>query len=272
MLEPVKCLCLLLLTACFWPLRASEPLTVSGCSISNVGYLNELTRDYEKKTGQRILVRGGGSLAGLTELGADRVDFAASCKAHGPEDPPNLLFIPVAWDALVFIVHPSNRITHLTAQNIRDIYDGKVANWKELGGADLPVQSYISTPMGMGGIGEALTKYFLNGRWPQVTGNSCLQSVSGALWEQMVERTPEGFASTGFDSAQKRKVKLLAVNGVVPTRAAILSGRYPYKRYLYLVSAPDAKPEVKKFIEFALSRQGQNLIASYGTIPLAAMK
>ena len=254
------------------PIRATEPLSASGCSISMVGYLNDLVKEYEKETGQKILVRGGGSYVGLSELGASRVDFAASCKSRGKEDPADLKFIPVAWDALVFIAHPSNPATNLSLQNIRDIYEGRITNWKSLGGADLPLQSYISTPMGMAGIGETLTKYFLNDKWPQTTANSSMQSASVALWEQMVEKHPEGFASTGFDSAQKRNVKLLAVNGVVPTRESIISGRYPFKRQLYLVATPEARPEVHRFFEFALSRKGQKLIASYGAIPLAAIK
>ena len=96
---------LLLLAAV--PARPAEPLTASGCSISMVGYLNNLVKEYEKETGQKILLRGGGSYVGLTELGANRVDFAASCKSRGKEDPASLKFVPVAWDALVFIAHPS---------------------------------------------------------------------------------------------------------------------------------------------------------------------
>jgi len=253
-------------------LRAGEPLTASGCSISMTGYLNDLVKDYEKETGQKILVRGGGSYVGLSELGSDRVDFAASCKSKGPEDPATLRFTPVAWDALVFIANPANTTRNLTPQDIVNIYEGKVTNWSALGGPDLALKSYISTQKGMAGIGETLTKYFLRDKWPQTTANSSMQSASVALWEQMVERNPEGFASTGFDSAHKRNVKMLAVNGVVPSKATIISGKYPYKRYLYLVTTPDAKPEVEAFIKFATGRKGQALIASYGIPPLAALK
>ena len=266
------CLAALLLLVASLPAVAVEPLTASGCSISMVGYLNDLVKEYEKETGQKILLRGGGSYVGLSELGANRVDFAASCKARGKDEPANVKFYPVAWDALVFIAHRSNPAENLTSQDIKDIYAGHTTNWKALGGADLPIKSYISTPMGMAGIGETLTQYFLDGIWPQPTANSSMQSASVALWEQMVEQNPEGFASTGFDSAQKRNVKMLAVNGVVPTRAAIISGKYPFKRHLYLAATEDSKPEVSRFIQFALSRKGQELISSYGAVPLAAIK
>jgi len=254
------------------PVRSGEPLAASGCSISMTGYLNEMVKVYEKETGQKILLRGGGSYVGLAELGADRVDFAASCKSPGPDDPRNLRYIPVAWDALVFIVNPANPVNGLSPQQLQDIYEGRVTGWKALGGPDLPIKSYISTPVGMAGIGESLAKYVLAGKWPQTTANSSMQSASVALWEQMVEKTPEGFASTGFDSAQKRHVKMLAVNGVAPTKAAIISGRYPYKRQLWLVTTADAKPEVNAFIKFALSAKGQELIAANGVPPLASIR
>ena len=262
----------ILMLSAWIPAKTAEPLAASGCSISMTGYLNEMVKVYEHETGQKILLRGGGSYVGLAELGSERVDFAASCKTPGPDDPRNLRYIPVAWDALVFIVNPANPVSSLTPQQVQDIYEGRLTGWKALGGPDLPIKSFISTPVGMAGIGESLTKYILAGKHPQATANSSRQSASVALWEQMVEKTPEGFASTGFDSAQKRHVKMLAVNGVLPTKAAIISGRYPYKRQLWLVTTVDAKPEVNAFIKFALSAKGQELIAANGVPPLAAIR
>lgn len=262
----------ILMLSAWIPAKTAEPLAASGCSISMTGYLNEMVKAYEKETGQKILLRGGGSYVGLAELGADRVDFAASCKSPGPDDPRNLRYIPVAWDALVFIVNPANPVGSITPRQIQDIYEGRVTSWKAMGGPDLPIKSFISTPVGMAGIGESLGKYILAGKRPQATGNSSMQSASVALWEQMVEKDPEGFASTGFDSAQKRHVKMLAVNGVVPTRAAIISGRYPFKRQLWLVTTAEARPEVNAFIKFALSPKGQELIAANGVPPLASIR
>lgn len=254
------------------PASAVTSLTASGCSVSTVGYLSDLVREYEKETGVKVLVRGGGSLLGLTDLSSNRVDFAASCKGKSPDDPADFEFIPVAWDALVFIVHKSNPVSNISPKIVREIYEGKIMNWKQLGGPDLKVKSYISTPKGMGGIGEALEKMVLHGKAPLSRGNSSMQASSVAIWEQLVENNPEGFASTGFASARKRNVKMLKVNGVLPSRENIVSGKYPFKRPLYLVVAKDARPEVRKFISFVLSKRGQGLIASYGIPPLSSIK
>lgn len=268
--------CLLLVLTCvlaapLWTYAATM-LTGSGCSVSTVGYLIDLAKEYEKETGVKMHIIGGGSLRGLTDLGAGKVDFAASCKGPAPNDPAGQTFIRVAWDALVFIVHKSNPVNEITPEKVRDIYGGHITNWNQLGGTNMEIKSFIATPKGMGGVGQSLTNMVLGGNPPTQVANSSIQASSPAIWEQLVEKTPEGFASTGFSSARKRNVKMLKVNGVSPTKGNIISGRYPLRRPLYIVINKDAKPEVRNFVDYALSKKGQGLIASYGTVSLPEVK
>ena len=260
----------LLLSPC--PVLSAESLTGSGCSVSVPGYLTNLARDYEKETGVKVMVLGGGSVRGLTDLAEGRTDFAASCQSKTPDDPENFEYIIATWDAMVFIVHKSNPVSSITPQQVRDIYNGRISNWKQLGGPDLKLISVITTPKGFGGIGEALEKYILNGKRPQPQKNSTLQASSVAIWEQLVADMPEGFASTGYGSARKRNVKILKVNGIAPTRENIISGKYPYRRPLFIVVKKHARPEVRKFVDFVLSRKGQKLISSYGMPSLMDLK
>ncbi|MEI6206806.1 MAG: substrate-binding domain-containing protein [Desulfuromonadales bacterium] len=257
-----------------YTVSAEVPITASGCSVSNVGYLNDLAKAYETQTGHKVLVRGGGSIVGLTEMGTGKVDLAASCQSYLSKSKPSsdIKFIPASWDALVFIVNKANPVNNITVQQVKDIYEGRITNWKQLGGSDLKLISYITTHDGFGGIGEALEKYILSGKRPLTQINSSMQASSVTIWEQLVERNAGGFASTGFGSARKRDVKMLAVNGVAPSKSSIISGKYPFKRYLYLVMTKDAKPEVRQFVDFALSRKGQSLISSYGMPSLAEIK
>ena len=254
---------------------ATETLIASGCSVSNVGYLNDLAREYEKRTpGVTIMIRGGGSLLGLTELKGDKIDFAASCKSKGPADPVDFEFIPIAWDALVFIVNKSNPVDSVTVADVQHIYDGSFVNWKQLGGADMTIKSFCSTPAGQGGVGEAMSKYLFSGKeFAPPVSNSIIMASSVSVWEQMVEKSPEGFASTGYASARMRDVKLLKLNGVAPGKETIISGQYPFKRYLYLViNNKEVKPEAKKFVDFARSPEGQQLISALGLPALAEIK
>ncbi len=254
------------------PAFAVEPLIASGCSVSTVGYLNDVAREFTRETGIKVLVRGGGSLVGMNELRDQKTDFAASCESKSSEDPQDLQFIHVAWDALVFIVNKDNPVSNVRPEDIKAIYEGKITNWKQLGGKDLPLKSFISTTKGMGGVGEALSKWILRGRPVTRCSNSSLQASSAYIWEQLVERMPEGFASSGFASARKSNVKMLTVNGEAPTKQSIISGKYPFKRPLFIVVKRGARPEVKRFIGFVLSKKGQRLISSCGIPSLSDMR
>jgi phosphate transport system substrate-binding protein len=250
--------------------NSHESLTGSGCSVSVPGYLADLAREYEKETGVKIMVLGGGSVRGLVDLQEGRTDFAASCQSKTPEDPVDFEYVTVAWDALVFIVNKQNPVDTVTPQQLKDIYEGRITNWKQLNGPNLDIISIISQK-GMGGIGEAIAKYILKGNRPLQRQNSIL-AASISISEQLVEQMKEGFATSGFGSARKRDVKMLKVNGLLPTRENIISGKYPYKRPLFIVIKKDPKPEARKFVDFVLSREGQRLISSYGMPSLLDMK
>ncbi len=198
------------------------------------------------------------------------MDFAASCTLKAPDDSADFEYITASWDALVFIVHKSNPVNSITPRQVRDIYDGKINNWKQLGGTDLNLISVITK--GTSGVLESLSAMVLNGQQPLQQKNSTMQASSPAIWEQLVEEMREGFASTGFGSARKRNVKMLKVNGVAPTKENIISGKYPYRRPLFIVIRKNAKPETRKFVDFALSKKGQKLISSYGMPSLADIK
>ena len=244
----------------------------SGCSVSVPGYLAELSKAYERETGVKIMVLGGGSVRGLTDLKEGRTDFAASCQSKSPADPKDFEFITASWDALVFIVHKSNPVNSVTSDDVRKIYEGSINNWKQLGGHDRNLISIISTTVGMGGVGEALDKYILQGQVLKQQKNSSMQASSTTIWEQLVEDMPEAFASDGFGSARKRNVKMLKVNGVAPTKENIVSGKYPFRRPLYVVVKKNPKPEVRRFVEFILSKKGQKMISTCGMPSLSDLR
>jgi phosphate transport system substrate-binding protein len=253
------------------PVRA-EAIVASGCSVSTVGYLNDLARDYERLTGASLLVRGGGSVLGLEELKSGKTDFAASCRARGAGDPADLEFIPAAWDALVFIVHPANPLTGITLEEVRGIYQGRIRDWGGLKAPPGPIKLFIArSQQGLSGVEGSTRHLVLAGTDPVPTPETVTLASTGIV-EQLVEKTPAGFATTGFSSARKRRVTMLAVDGVPPTKANIGSGKYPFARPLYLVVPRGAKPGVRAFVDFALGRQGQELISSYGIVSLAEMR
>ncbi len=276
---PLRSICLPLLFAvlpllffCPSKAHAADYLTVSGCSISNVGYLTDLADEYERRTGVKIFVRGGGSVVGIEDLRSGKIDFAASCRPRAAGDPADITYIQVAWDALAFIVHKSNPVENVTLGEVRSIYAGKVTNWKQLKGRDAPIQVFISrTGKGLSGVEASTKQLVLNGKEPRGSANTVFVASSGIV-EQMVEESPEGFATTGVTSARKRNVKILKVNGVTPTNKAIIDNRYSLKRPLFILMPKNPKPEVKKFVDFTLSKAGQRFIQSLNVISILDVK
>ncbi len=250
----------------------AEYLTASGCSVSNLGYLTELAKEYERHTGVKVFVRGGGTVLGIEDLRAGKVDFAASCRQREKDDPKDIQFVQVAWDALVFICHKTNAVNNLSLDDVRAIYAGAITNWRQLKGREAPIKVFVSRARkGLSGVEAATKALVLKGKEP-VESSQMVFLASTGIVEQMVEDTPEGFATTGFSSARKRDVKMLRVNGVSPTFRNIVNNRYSLKRPLFLLLPRNPKPEVKKFVDFALSRDGQRFITSLGVVSLLDIK
>ncbi|MBI5640374.1 MAG: substrate-binding domain-containing protein [Nitrospirae bacterium] len=252
---------------------ASSPqLSGSGCSVSNLGYLKDLAKEYEKKTGVKMFIRGGGTVMGMEDLHSGKVDFAASCRGRKPGDYDDTEFIRVAWDALVFIAHKSNPLDNISLDSITNIYSGRITSWKELNGPNEPIKVFISRqPKGLSGVEGSLKDLVLKNQSP-LKASSLVYLASTALVEQMVEDVPAGFATSGVSSSRKRDVKILKVNGIYPTKENIASGRYPFRRPLYLLISKNPGKELKKFIDYVLSKEGQGLISSYGVVPLMDVK
>jgi phosphate transport system substrate-binding protein len=262
--------------SCLWLLPshipAAEYITGSGCSVSNVGYLPDLAKEYERRTGIKVFVRGGGSVVGIEDLRSGKVDFAAACRQRSAGDPEDIIFVQVAWDALVFIVHPSNPIDAISLHDVRSIYAGRVTDWKQIRGNKAPIKVFLSrAKRGLSGVEASTNALVLNNQEPAQSPNILAMASTGIV-EQMVETTPEGFATTGYTSARKRNVKMLKVEGVQPTGKNIIQGKYPMKRPLFLLLPKDPKPETRKFVDFVLSREGQQYLRLLNVVSLLDVK
>lgn len=88
------------------------PLRWVGCGISKKAYMVALAEAYEKKTGVKIDLEGGGATRGIREVAASTADIGGSCRRRifGAEAERSVTQVPVAWDALVVIVNKNNPV------------------------------------------------------------------------------------------------------------------------------------------------------------------
>lgn len=245
----------------------SEGMKWVGCGISKKAFMGPLAAAYEKKTGAKIRLEGGGATRGIVDVAEGKADMGGTCRHVLPrQEERGVKLIPVGWDALVVLVHPSNTVKNLSLDQLKDIYTGKVTNWKQVGGADRKIL-VVARSGKISGVGRMFRELVFKNPEQEFTPAARIVEESAGV-EQEVERDQGAIAVSGVSSAQKRAVKLVQVNGKAPTDENIKDGSYLLYRPLYLVVKQQASDEVGKFVAFALSDAGQAVIAGEGTVNL----
>ena len=241
----------------------------AGCGITKKAFMADLAAGFEAKTGIKIDLQGGGATRGIRDTAKLKIDMGGTCRMSLPDvDKVEMhsSLHPVAWDALAIIVNNSNKISQLTTKQVKDIYKGKITNWKQVGGKNAPIELYVRKGS-TSGVGYAIRQYlFQDGDEEFVT--EYVVNSSGPL-EKAVEKRPNAIAITGVSSARKRDVKIIGFDGKTPTFENVKNGEYGLYRPLYLVTSPSPSKVVKSFIEFAQSEEGKEIIRKNKTVPYA---
>ncbi|MDH3451676.1 MAG: substrate-binding domain-containing protein, partial [Gammaproteobacteria bacterium] len=173
---------------------------------------------------------------------------------------------PVAWDALVAIVHSSNPVDDVTFRQLRDIYLGKITNWQALGGPNKPLEFYIRRGK-ISGVGRAARRLLFDDLSLEFKARKYFDS--SAPLEKAVEDSPWSLAVTGASSARKRDVKILTLEGKTAGYDSIRSGDYSLFLPLFLVvNAQNQKqPLIEQFVQFAYSPEGMAIMRRNGVVP-----
>lgn len=281
----IRFLCVLLtavLMVLSAPLPAATPvdsnsttLTWAGCGISKNAFMNEMAAAYERKTGIKIKLVGGGATKGIRQVADGEVNIGGTCR-HTLIDQSTLTtdpverrvqLTPVAWDALAVIVHKDNPVQNLTLDQLRKVYKGQITNWKDLGGRDAPIELYVRKGK-ISGVGRTLRELLFYNYDEEFVAKHVVDST-GPL-ERAIPGDPNGMGVTGVSSARKLvgKVKILDLNGKEPSYENIKSGQYLLYRPLYIVTPlGEHNPEAAKFVHFVTSDEGKAIMRKVGTVP-----
>ena len=169
----------------------------------------------------------------------------------------------VAMDGIAVVVHPSNPRANLTVEQIRDIYTGKIRNWKELGGPDEPIV-VISRDTNSGTY-ETFETMVLKGA--KIAGNVEYVGSNGAIRQRVLSTTAAiGYVGLAFTEG----VKAVKVNGVEATPATVTEKTYPVSRplYMYTNGRPKAGTPLADFVELAKTPEGKKIVEATGFVPL----
>lgn len=254
------------------PVQAIESESIinwAGCGITKKAFMAELAKAYETKTGIKIQLKGGGATRGIRDTVKHSSDMGGSCRMSLPGEDRSELHAslhPVAWDALVIILNKKNPVKNLSRKQVQDIYLGKITNWRQVGGKNMPIQLYVRRGK-ISGVGYAIRQYlFADSNIEFKTSKRNIKRSSGPI-ERSVEKRVDAIAITGVSSARKRNVKIISMDNKSPTYENVKNGSYGLYRPLYLVTTPTPSPKVKRFVAFARSKEGRKIIRQNGTVP-----
>lgn len=217
-----------------------------------------------------VLVSGLGSSAGIEAVSAGTANIGTSSRDLKPEeDALGLVDTPVAYDGIAVIVSPGNTVDDLTMQQLRDVFSGKITNWREVGGPDRPID--LVNRDEASGTREAFKKI--------VMGDASFDSAAAVLpgtgqVRDVVARAPGavGYISLGFVEPRftNVRVKALTIDGVAPSEQSVADQTYPIGRTLHFFTKGEPTGTTKQYVEFVLSDAVQKgVVVEAGFIPIA---
>ncbi len=212
-----------------------------------------------------ISVSGGGSSNGIKALLDGSTDIAMASRNMKDKEKkalPTYKEIKVALDAVIPIVNPANPVSDLSIDQLKGIYAGDINNWKDVGGEDTKI--VVISRDTSSGTYETWEKFVMGKS--KVTPRALLQASSGAVL-QAVAKNKKAISYDGIGYVDKT-VKGLKVNGIQGSAETAIDGSYPIARYLYVYTNGEPQGEVKAFVDYLLSAEGQKHVKDQGFIPL----
>jgi phosphate transport system substrate-binding protein len=250
---------------------SAESLQLEGST--TVGPIADAFAEYLKSIypDLQITIKKTGSGDGAAALVDNRCDIANMSRFMKEKEFANAVakgIFPVAhvvaMDGVCVVVHPSNPVKQLTKAQVCDIYMGKIKNWSQVGGPDMPI--VVVSRDTSSGTYETFHKLVME-KQEMAAHVEYVNANPQAHARVRTTRGAIGYVGLGFVDSN---VKALKIDGIMPSRKTIASGVYPLTRPLYMFTNgyPKLGSITHKFCTFYLTEKGQELIEEKGFVPL----
>ncbi|UZP69207.1 phosphate ABC transporter substrate-binding protein [Desulfovibrio mangrovi] len=213
----------------------------------------------------RISIAGGGSGVGVQQVGEGLVHIGNTGRGLSSEEVAKygLVSFAFAIDGVAVVINPANGIDALTAAQVKDIYAGKIANWKELGGEDRAITLYTRDEAS--GTREVFFKKLL--AKGDIAASANVVPSNGAM-KTAIAQDPGAIGYVGIGHIDST-VKAPSMDGMVPTQENAANGTYTITRKLFMNTKGEPQGVVKDFIEYIFTPEGAEIIRASGYIPVS---
>lgn len=244
----------------FYGSMYSAGLRYEGSSTIGDQLLPELAEAFAQKTGIQFSKIGkAGSGKGFEALLENEADIAGLSRYLSEAEMTNQVYYQIiGYDAIVVYVHEDNPVRNLDAADVQDLFTGKVPNWKKLGWQNQPVEVVTEMLDGKRATIKEFQLMALGGK--KIKSTKEIDKPSDCVDYTANNKYAVTFATLSFN---RKGVRYLRYNNISPTIDDIISGAYPLSRPLVLATKKIPKGDLKRFIVFVLSPEGQQIVGKY---------
>lgn len=245
--------------------RRESGIIIAG-STSVQPFIEKVAEHYmEEHPGIVINVQGGGSTAGIQATLNNTCHLGASSRNLKPGE-EGLQIILIAVDGIAVIVHRNNPVSNLSIEEVKRIFSTRITNWQELGGEDARIIP-VTREEGSGTRGSFEDMIMGD----VVISDACLVQDSNGAVREIIATTPQGIGYISVGLVDERE-KALSIDGIEPTLTNLMTCKYEFSRPFLLLLRDEPTTEMKQFIDYVLSREGQKILKSGGLIPAAEIR
>lgn len=242
---------------------ADVNLTASG-STALLPLVKESAQGYQAAHSDvKISVSGGGSYVGISQASSRSVDIGDSdVIAPGNSGLKDHKVCVVGFGV---IANPSSGVKALNRKQLRDIFSGKITNWKQVGGKDGQI-TVINRPRASGT--RAVFNATVMGT-AHISEQGLVEDSSGTV-VNMVSSTPGAISYVALGYTKGKPVNVLRVDGVAATEENIERGKYAIWSYEHMFTHPGGPSQAEDFIRYVM--RNNSVIVKLGYIPSSEMK
>lgn len=238
--------------------NTKAPVTISISGSTSVGPLMEKIQEVYEAENQNVTleIQQPGSGTGIKNAIEGVVEIGMSSRELKNDEEGSVDATVIAYDGIALMVNPNNLVKDITLEQVKEIYTGKITNWKDLGGNDAPIV-VVSREEGSG-TRDAFQE-IVGYKSEELVKDATISDGSGAVKATVVgNENAIGFASFEYVD---NSVAALKVDGAEPNAENVKAGAYKISRPFLLLTKEDTLTEAgKALIEYIKSDAGQEIV------------